>query len=112
MSGYVKCFDEANFISFFIKDWKLLEAYNKIWKRVCNLKLFGIEPVYNEKYLEINIKSYGGNVKTNSHTSKMPEEGIYYICLSMISIDSVVKVDKNCYPLVFLEECKYIVKKN
>ena len=32
----------------------------------------------------------------------MPKEGSHYICLS-------IRLDKNYYPQVFLEECKYIV---
>ena len=27
-------------------------------------------------------------------------------------IDSVFKIDKNCYPQVFLEECSYVAKEN
>ena len=30
----------------------------------------------------------------------------------MITLDSVVKVGKNYYPQVFLEECKYVKRKN
>ena len=32
------------------------------------------------------------------------------LCVSVILIDSVYKKDKNYYPQVFLEECKYVVK--
>ena len=31
-------------------------------------------------------------------------------CLSVILIDSAFRTDKNYYPQVFLEECKYVVK--
>ena len=40
----------------------------------------------------------------------MPKEGSKCICLSVILVDSVYKKDKNYYPQVFLEECKYVVK--
>ena len=40
----------------------------------------------------------------------MPKEDSKYICLSVILIDSVFRTDKNYYPQVFLEECKYVVK--
>ena len=40
----------------------------------------------------------------------MPKEGCYYVCLSVILIASVFKMDKNYYPEVFSEKCKYIVK--
>lgn len=42
----------------------------------------------------------------------MPKEGTHCICFSVILIDSVFKINKNYYSQVFLEECKYIVKKN
>ena len=40
-------------MSFLIKDGKLLEKYNEIWKKVSNIikTEFDNEPVYNEKYL-------------------------------------------------------------
>ena len=42
-----------------IKDQKLLEKYNKIWKKFSNIikKEFDGKPVYNEKYLKTKIKS-------------------------------------------------------
>ena len=42
----------------------------------------------------------------------MPKEGSHFICLSVVLIDSNLKMGKNCYTQVFLEECKYIVKEN
>ena len=32
------------------------------------------------------------------------------ICLSLVLVDSVFKVNKNYYLQVFLEECKYFIK--
>ena len=32
-------------------------------------------------------------------------------CLAVISLDSALKKDNNCYPQVILKECKYIEKK-
>ena len=40
----------------------------------------------------------------------MPKEGSHCICVSVILINSVFKIDKNYYPQVFLEECKYTAK--
>ena len=34
-----------------------------------------------------------------------------YACISCITIDFVMKMDKKNYPQVYLEECKYRVKK-
>ena len=46
----------------------------------------------------------------NFHGDKVPKEGSQYICLSVILIDFVFRTGKNYYPLVFSEECKYVVK--
>ena len=36
---------------------------------------------------------------------------MYYTCIACISLDSVLKMNKKNYPQVYLEECKYKVKK-
>ena len=96
---------------FLIKDEKLLEEYNKIWKKVSNIirEEFDGKPVYNEKYLKTRGKSCNGKIKTNFHNNKIPKEGFQCICLSLILIDSVSKKDKSYYLQVLLEECKYAV---
>ena len=43
---------------------------------------------------------------------KWQKKALFCICLSMILIDSVLKMGKHYYHQVFLEECKYIVKEN
>ena len=43
--------------------------------------------------------------------NRIPKEGNHYICIAAICIDSVLKVDKKNYPQVYLEQCKYNVKK-
>ena len=41
----------------------------------------------------------------------MPKQNKRYTCLSVILLDSIVNVDKKYYLYLFLEECKYAVKK-
>ena len=36
---------------------------------------------------------------------------MHYTCISCITIDSVLKIDKKNHPQVYLQECKYKVKK-
>ena len=36
---------------------------------------------------------------------------MHHACIACISIDSVMKMEKNNYPQVYLEECKYKIKK-
>ena len=48
---------------FLIKDEKLLQKYNEIWKKACNIikNKIVIKPVYNEQYLnylKTKIKVY------------------------------------------------------
>ena len=42
----------------------------------------------------------------------MPQENASYKCLSLIMLDSVIRVNKNHYPQTLLEECEYEIKKN
>ena len=62
-------------MSFSIKDEKVLEKYNEIWKKVNNIiKIeFGSKPVYNEKYIKNKIKSYNGKINTNFHNNRIPK---------------------------------------
>ena len=42
---------------------------------------------------------------------KVPKEGVHHSCIVCISTDSVMKIEKKNYPKVYLEECKYKIKK-
>ena len=112
MSAYRRDFDETKYMSFLIKNDELLEKYNEIWEKVKNSikKEFDSEPVYNEKYLKAQGKSYNGKININFHNNKIPKEGSKFIFLSVILIDSVFRAGQNYYPQVFLKECKYLVK--
>ena len=49
---------------------------------------------------------------TNFQVKKVPKENASYKCLSMIMLDSVIRVNKKYYSQTLLEECKYEIKKN
>ena len=91
---------KLNVCSFSIKDDDLLEKYNEIWEEVKNIikKEFDREPVYNEKYLKLKIKSYNGKISTNSHNNKIPKEGSQFICSSVF------------WSILFLEQTKVIIQ--
>ena len=36
---------------------------------------------------------------------------MYYTCIACVTIGSVMKMNKKNYPQVYLEECKYNIKK-
>ena len=41
----------------------------------------------------------------------MPKENEHYTCIACITIDSVMRMEKKNYLQVYLEECKYKIKK-
>ena len=101
-------------MSFKVTDKKLLNKYNKIWEKVeelLNVK-FESKPIYGEddKYIKAKIKSYQDKVITNFQGKKKPKENSSYKCLSIISLESIIKVNKKYHPKIFLDECKYEVK--
>ena len=49
--------------------------------------------------------------RTTFTNNAIPIEKKYYICISAIDIDSVLKIDKRVYPQAYLEQCKYKLKK-
>ena len=116
MIGYVKHFDSNKTMSFKVSDNKLLKKYDKIWEKVDNLLniKFDSEPVYGDvdKYIKTKIKMYGDRVNTNFQGKKVPKENASYRCISLIMLDSVIRVNKKYYPQTFLEECKYVIRKN
>ena len=36
---------------------------------------------------------------------------MHYACIASVTIDSVMRIDKKNHPEVYLEECKYKIKK-
>ena len=116
MIGYVKHFDSNKTMSFKVSDNKLLKKYNKIWERFSNLLNieFDSKPVYGDvdKYIKAKLKMYGDRVNSNFQGKKVPKENASYKCISLIMLDSVIRVNKKYYPQTLLEECKYVIRKN
>ena len=103
-------------MSFMVSDKKLLQRHTIIWEKRSSLvkKEFDSEPVYgdNDKYIKTKIKSYGDKINTNIQGKKIPKENTSYKSLSLIMLDSIIRVNKKHYPQTLLEEYKYEVKKN
>ena len=74
---------------------------------------FETKPAYgdHDKHIKTKIKIYAGSIITNFHNKKIPKEKAPCKCLSIIIIDSVIRVNKKYYPQTLSEECKYIQKK-
>ena len=86
---------------------------NKIWDKIkekLNIK-FHRKPVYGETYIKVQVREFDDKMKTNFLGDGVPKENRHYTCIACIAIDSVIKTDKKNYPQVYLEECKYRVKK-
>ena len=114
MIGYVQYFDDNKIMSFKVTDNKLINKYNKYGKKVeesLNVK-FESKPIYGEddKYIKAKIKSYKDKVNTNFQGKKTPKENSSYKCLSIITLESIIKVNKKYHPQILLDECKYEVK--
>ena len=115
MTGYARKFDENATMSFIVRDKQLLKNYIKIWEKIEGLMRITFEsnPVYgdDDKYINTKIKIYAGSIITNFHNKKMPKEKVPCRCLSIVMIDSVIRINKKYQPQTLLEECKYIQEK-
>ena len=71
---------------------------------------FESKPVYgdDDKNIKTKIKIYAGRMVTNFHNKVIPKEKAPCKCLSVIMLDSAIKVSKKYYTQTFLEECKYV----
>ena len=116
MISYAKNLDDNKTMSFKVDDNRLLKKYNKIQEKIGSLINieFDSQPVFgdNDKYIKAKIKLYGDKVNKNFQSKKMLKENVSYKCLSLIMLDSAIKVNQNYYPKTLLEECKYEIKKN
>ena len=59
-------------------------------------------PVYDEKYIKAKVREFSGVIKTNFLDDELPKENDVYTCITCITIDFVMRMEKN-YPQVYLE---------
>ena len=115
MSDWIKYFENGgNNMSFKIEDDEVYLKYNEIWGKIKEL-LGGIklssDPIYDDQYIKNKVKAFSQSIKTLFDGDKIPAERTEYTCLACISIDSILKIDKENYPQFYLEQCQYKVKK-
>ena len=114
MTVYIKYFGNGGTnMSFLIKDKSVFDKYTKIWdtiKNKLNVK-FHNEPIYDQTYIKTKVREYDGVIRTHFLDNSVPKGDMHYTCIACITIDSVMKIDKKYFPQVYLEECKYKVKK-
>ena len=115
MNGYIKYFDDGGKnMSFVTDDEKVYEKYDGIWNVVKGLlKLkFTTSPIPDDKYILAKLQIFRKkNITTFNYNNIVPIEKNNYICIPVIDIDSVLKIDKKMYLQANLEECKYKLKK-
>ena len=115
MTGYLNIFENGNSkMSFFTNNNEFLERYTAIWEKISDLvnKKFDSDPIYNKKYINTKIRSYNNDIKTNfrnidNKNNTLPEKNKAYKCISLISLDSIIKINKKYYPQTLLQECVY-----
>ena len=112
MSGYIKYFESGGKnMSFKIEDNNVYLKYSQNWKKIKELLCvkFYSDPIYDDKYIKVKVKTFSEVIDTLFTGNKIPKEKIEYVCIPVI--DSVLKVDRKNYPQVYLEQCKYKIKK-
>ena len=115
ITGYLNIFENGNRkMSFFTNNNEFLERYTAIWEKISVLvnKKFDSDPIYDNKYINTKIRSYNNDIKTNfcnidNKNNKLPEKNKLYKCVSLISLDSIIKINKKYYPQTLLQECVY-----
>ena len=114
MRGYIKYFENGGkHMSFKIEEESVYLKYTEIWNKIksmLNVK-FHSQPIYDDKYIKTKVKTFNNTINTHFSGDEIPKERIHYVCISAICIDSVLSTDKKSYPQVYLEQCKYKMKK-
>ena len=100
-------------MSFKIEDEDVYIKYNQMSnkiKELLNVRFYS-EPFYDDKYIKTKVKKFSSVINTLFTGDEIRKERIHYIFIPAISIDSVLKLYTKNYPLVYLEQCKYKMKK-
>ena len=117
MSEYVKTFkvkdgdkDKNNkLMSFRINDENLLEKYITIMTKIEDLKNIELNdlPVHDDRYIKIEISTYGDKVYTNFRGLNVLEGDTECESFTVTSIDSLLVYEKKYYLQLYLDNCTY-----
>ena len=113
-TGYIKYFENGGKnMSFVIKDDDMLDIYNEIWDKIKETLSINFHnmPVYDDKHIKAKVREFNGVIKKNFLGDEVPKENEHYTCIACITIDLLMRMEKKNYPQIYLEECKYRVKK-
>ena len=94
-------------------DDDIILKYKKIWKKIKKLLCFEFDSqsVYDEKYIKTRVKTFEDKVIVKFTDNEIPKENTHYSCIAAICVDSVIKFEKENYPQLNLEQCKFRLKK-
>ena len=84
----------------------------EIWGKKNLLRVeFDSQPVYDEKYIKTRVKTFEDKVITKYTDNEIEKERTHYSCIAAICVDPVIKLGKENYSQVNLEQCKFRLKK-
>ena len=114
MSGYIKYFDNGGKNMLFkIEDQSVYLKYTEVWNKI--KKSLGIkfhcQPIYDDKYIKTKVKAFSSMINTFFSGNEIPKERNHYICIAAICIESLLKIGKKNYSQIYLEQCKYRIKR-
>ena len=93
------------------------------WWWWCNFKIqlnlekkllsveFDSQSAYDEKYIKTRVKTFEDKVITKFTDNEISKENTHYSCIAAICVNSVIKLEKENYPQLNLEQCKFRLKK-
>ena len=100
-------------MSFKIEDESVYLKYTEIWnkiKDVLNVKLHS-QSIHDNEYIKTKVKALNSMINKLFPGYEIPKEKTHYGCITAICIDSILRVYKKNYPQVYVEQCKYKMKK-
>ena len=102
MISYYNIYKDGNkTMNFECDDNKLLKEYEKIWEKISSIinKVFCNEFTYNDgnnnRYIKTKIREFGDIIRThfyNNKAPKVPKVKTLYKCLSLIKLESILRV--------------------
>ena len=100
-------------MSFKIEDECVYSKYTEIWNKIAKSlnTRFQSQPIYDDKNIKAKVKTFSSMINTLFSENEIPKERKNYICIAAICVDSLSKVDKKNYRQVYLEQCRYKIKK-
>ena len=109
MSGYVKTFDGNKLMSFRVDGDNPVEKYKNIWRKIGELKGFGLTAllIHGDKYIKTKIKTNDQKINADIYDLGVPEDGVDCNCMTIISINFLFIYNKKRYMQVYLDDCVY-----